>query len=94
MPSRTPTFLRCAQRGLPSRSTAGISGIPYGTGSEKYFFPHANLSSMVSGHISKDTKQFQNGFRIERKEHPTLPKHLVEIVVTDHIRIHKNAYKK
>lgn len=43
--------------------------------------------------ISHDTKQFRNGMRIEGKEHPTLPKSTVAIIVENHIAIHPNAYK-
>jgi hypothetical protein len=43
--------------------------------------------------INKDTKQFQNGMKIERKEHPKFADWQIEIIVSDHIRIHPNAYK-
>lgn len=43
--------------------------------------------------INKDTKQFRNGYRIESREHPHFSKSQVEQIVTDHIRIHPNAYK-
>jgi hypothetical protein len=44
--------------------------------------------------INRDTKQFKNGVRIEGKEHPSFQKWQVETIVSDHIKIHKNAYKK
>ena len=44
-------------------------------------------------YINHDTKQFKNGMKIESKEHPTLPKATVAIIVENHIAMHPNAYK-
>lgn len=43
--------------------------------------------------INHDTKQFKNGMKIESREHPTLPKATVAVIVENHIAIHPNAYK-
>lgn len=42
--------------------------------------------------VNRDTQQFRNGFRIERKEHPTLSDGQVGTVVCDHLKEHPSMY--
>jgi hypothetical protein len=39
-------------------------------------------------------KQFERGMRIEGREHPTLPKKIVAVLVNNHLDKHPYMYKK
>ena len=45
--------------------------------------------------IDKESAQFKRGVREESREHPELPKKVIERLVTDHITIHpRSSYKR